>query len=143
MTTYYEKVKIFLMRMLFIFFSLYILCTSPVRADQCEWVFWDVAEKAYKLLKHSKDYTEFCAPCMDKEPITLQINTLDIQLVHQKDTDDRLYQILVNGKSIDIAYVYINGKNLGMQANCSPISGVPEYIDDFFTGRRHPEETLL
>lgn len=129
------------MKKLFIIFALYIFWPCTTHADQCEWIPKDVAEKAYKLLAHSEDYIDFCAPCMDKEPLTRQINTLDLQPVLKKNTDETLYKILINGKSIDIAYVYINGKNLGMQANCTPISDVPEYIDDFLTGRWQPEET--
>jgi len=72
---------------------------------------------------------------MDKEPVTQQINTVNIQPVHRKNADETLYQILINDDPIDIAYVYVNGKNLGMQATCTPISDVPEYIDDFVSGR--------
>lgn len=138
-----QTYKLTVMKKQLTFFAIYILCFSLAYADQCEWVSWDVAEKAYNLLLNSLDYTHFCAPCMDKEPITKQINTVDIKPVDRKGNSKTLYQILINNKPIDIAYVYINGKNLGMQADCTPIGDVPEYIDDFLTGRWHLDETAL
>ncbi len=109
------------------------------KADQCALVPKDVADNAYHLLKNAKSYIDFCAPCMDKEPVTKNINNVEIQSVYYKPTNKTLYQILIDGTSIDIAYVYVNGKNLGMQAKCTPIQDIPEYIDDYVSGRWHFE----
>lgn len=131
------------MRKLFVLLLVYTISLSLARGDQCELIPQDVATKAYDLLITSDSYTYFCAPCMDREPVTEKINKLDIQQVYYDIEDETLYTILINDKPIDIAYIYINGKNLGMQVNCTPISYVPEYIDDFLNGRWQLEETSL
>ena len=138
-----QKYNLTVMKKFLIFCMMCAWLPSLANADQCALIPQDVAEKAYTLLSQSKDYTDFCAPCNDTEPVTKQIKTLDIQSVYLKYADETLYQILINDKPIDIAYIYINGKNLGMQANCTPISMVPEYIDDFLTGRWKPDDTSL
>lgn len=77
---------------------------------------------------------------MDKEPVTKHVNNLEIQSVYYKPTNKTLYQILIDDTPIDIAYVYVNGKNLGIQSESAPIHDVPEYIDDYVLGRWHLEE---
>ena len=134
-----QTYKITVMKKLFIFFALCILHQFPACADQCALIPKDIADNAYNILKNAESYIDFCAPCMDKEPITKHINNVEIQVVYYNPTDENLYQILIDDSPIDIAYVYVNGKNLGMQVNCTPIIDVPEYIDDYVSGRWHFE----
>lgn len=113
---------------------------QPLKADQCALIPKDVANNAYNILKNVEFYIDFCAPCMDKEPAIKYINNVEIHSVYYKPTNETLYQILIDSTPIDIAYVYVNGRNLGMQSNCTPISDVPEYIDDYVSGRWHFKE---
>lgn len=128
------------MKKLFFCFLVIIFSLRPLKADQCALIPKDVANNAYNILKNVEFYIDFCAPCMDKEPAIKYINNVEIQSVYYKPTNETLYQILIDSTPIDIAYVYVNGRNLGMQSNCTPISDVPEYIDDYVSGRWHFKE---
>ncbi|GEM_PF-6730776 len=128
------------MKKLFVCFLVTMFSLHLAKADQCALLPKNVADNAYHLLKNAGSYIDFCAPCMDKEPVTKHVNNLEIQSVYYKPTNKTLYQILIDGTPIDIAYVYVNGKNLGIQSECTPIHDVPEYIDDYVLGRWHFEE---
>lgn len=127
------------MKKLFFCFLVTMLSLHLAKADQCALLQKNVADNAYNLLKNTESYIDFCAPCMDKEPVAKHINNVEIQSVYYKPTDKNLYQIFINDTPIDIAYIYVNGKNVGIQSECTPIQDVPEYIDDYVSGRWHLE----
>jgi hypothetical protein len=43
--------------------------------------------------------------------------------------DDNTYEIYINNTSVDIAYIYIDEKNLGVEADCVEIYNIPDIID--------------
>ena len=112
-----------------------LLFPLPIMADQCALVPGDVAMNAYEILLDSSEYTYFCAPCLDTEPISKPIDTVEIHDKYYKPINDVMYEIYINNKPIYLSYVYVNGINLVMQANCTPIEDVPKSIEDFTSGR--------
>lgn len=117
------------MRIVLIVFAVCVFAVLPSRADQCQLVSKDVVLRAYDILNTASSYVDFCAPCMDSEPVTRPIDTVAIKKEYYAPDNEILYTILINGMPVDLAYVYVNGKNLGVQASCIPIERVPEYIE--------------
>ncbi|MDR1338434.1 MAG: hypothetical protein LBJ73_05435 [Rickettsiales bacterium] len=117
--------------------ALLLVCNSAI-ADQCAYIGADVRDAVYSILKSTDSYVDFCAPCQDTEPIKYKIKKLDYKQVDYKDGYP-LYEIYINNKPVDIAYIYVAGRNLAMQANCKPfgeeVQRVPEHIDDYLTGK--------
>ena len=108
-------------------------------ADQCGWIDANTRDAAYNILKETNVYTDFCPSCGDTIPIEKKINKLEYKQVNHVENGNPFYQIYINGEEADIAYIYVAGKNLGMLAGCRPfgedIKYVPEYIDDYLTGK--------
>lgn len=124
----------------YLFFFVCILFISlDATADQCAFINKNTRDIAYNLLKSTETYLDFCPSCGDIAPKEFKINDLYYKNIEYSENGEQFYQIYINGRPVDIAYVYINGKNLGMQSDCTPngqrIQYVPEYIDDYFTGK--------
>ncbi|MDR1207489.1 MAG: hypothetical protein LBK26_03690 [Rickettsiales bacterium] len=109
-------------------------------ADQCAYINKKTTDAAYSILKSVDNYIDFCAPCGDSEPVEKKIDKLEYKQVDYVEDGIRFYQIYINDEPMDMAYVYVNRKNLGMMANCEPmprqkVQSVPEYIDDYLIGK--------
>jgi hypothetical protein len=104
--------------------------TKPAEADQCQGVTKKQAEAAKAQLSTGmKAYAKFCGPCGDAKP---QVGTA-VNIEVKKS--GKSYDVVVDGTSIDLAYVYTpsDGKaneatNLALRAGCKAV-GVPERID--------------
>lgn len=118
--------------------SILFICNSA-SADQCAYIDEKTKDAAYSILESINDYVDFCAPCQDGEPTEHKINKLNYEQVEYTKNGNKFYQIYINDNPIDIAYIYVNGRNLGILANCKPngrdIHSVPEYVDDYLTGK--------
>jgi hypothetical protein len=101
------------------------LVPAIAHADQCALIDLKVADAAKALAKPGVRALELCEPCGDKAPgAPFTIKTAVF----------RGHQLAINGKLVDLAYVYVeNGpkemKNLGLAAGCSP-SGVSSFVRD-------------
>jgi len=62
------------MKKLFVCFLVTMFSLHLAKADQCALLPKNVADNAYHLLKNAGSYIDFCAPCMDKEPVTKHVN---------------------------------------------------------------------
>lgn len=76
-------------------------------ADQAAYITKAQAEKAAAFLKDKKQIRHFCAPCDDKGD-----RVEDITAVEAVDANYQSYwEVKVNGKGIDLAYVYFQNKD--------------------------------
>lgn len=127
------------MKSLFLVFIGLLFISNNAAADQCVYIDEKTRDAAYEMLKTTDVYTDFCAPCQDAEPIEKKVDKLEYKKVDYMENDEQFYKIYINDKPIDLAYVYINGRNLGMQTSCKTYGGgvqrVPEYIDDYLNGK--------
>ncbi len=119
--------------------SLLFICNNA-NADQCAYIDKNTRDNAYNILKSTDTYIDFCAPCQDIEPIEKKINKVEYKKVDYIKNNIQFYQIYINDEPIDIAYIYVGGRNLGVAANCEPFVGqqvqnVPEYIADYLSGK--------
>ena len=95
--------------------------SSAALADQCAWVDAKVAERAATLLRSAKVLQEICRPCGETKAKALYID----HVVTAKASDPHYYEVLVNGRALDLAYVFIKDKadkdwvNVGLQVQCS------------------------
>jgi hypothetical protein len=122
-----------------IFIACILFICGSATADQCAYIDANTRSIAYNILKSADAYIDFCAPCRDSVPIENKINNLEYKKVDYVEDGEQFYQIYINDKPKDIAYIYVDGKNLGMSAGCKPssrgIQYVPEYIDDYLNGK--------
>lgn len=98
-----------------------LAAAGTARADQCQVVDADVADWAVKVLPKGASFVEQCEPCGDTGPTTPRVaNTVRV--------DKKAGSVLVNGKVVDLAYVYVQtGKatytNVALMTGC-PTQGV-------------------
>jgi hypothetical protein len=111
-----------------------LILAPAARADQCAYVSKAQAVAAFNQLSIGQTIYEFCELCGDRTPRALAIRTLAV-----KNTDTSgFWQVMVNGRGIDLAYTYIDygdssrsgrsGKrrvNLALVANCAAIDFTP------------------
>jgi hypothetical protein len=99
-----------------------VLSTSAAMADQCTYVKPEQAQKAVAALQHSLRTHSFCEPCGDK-----RATESDYVFIQAKRIDQNFSLVLLDGEAIDLAYTYVNGKNLANTVGC-PADGVSPSI---------------
>lgn len=87
-----------------------ILAISAISilADQAAYITKAQAEKAAAFLKDKKQVRHYCAPCDDKGDRVEDVST--VEAVAVKDSQPH-WEVLVNGKGIDLAYVYFQDED--------------------------------
>lgn len=75
-------------------------------ADQAAYITRVQAEKAAAFLKDKKEIRHYCAPCDDKGDEVEEITTVEAAPAGYHD----YWEVKVNGKGIDLAYVYFQTK---------------------------------
>ena len=107
------------------------LLAETARADQCAWIDEAAALKAQSIVKRSSQFIEFCEPCGDKAPGAPQL----AKTVEVNAAGDQYQEVSINGKPIDLAYVFVNTsgrdarfENLAKLAGC-PATGVSASLE--------------
>ena len=83
-----------------------LLSATPVLADQAAWITRDEAARALKILAEFGSIKHFCAPCGDTKVTTETIRSIGMYRIRNED----YWEIKVNGKGVDLAYVYFPKK---------------------------------
>lgn len=83
--------------------SLVFILANLALADQAAYITKEQAQKAAAFLKDKKQIRHYCAPCDDKGDRVEDISS--VEAVEVKDSKP-YWEVLVNGKGIDLAYVY-------------------------------------
>lgn len=99
-------------------------------ADQAAYITEKQAKKAAEFLKKKDKIKHFCAPCGDKESRVEEIETVEAVPTGYEN----YWEVKVNGKGIDLAYVYYElkkgkWKNLAKKMKIK-VSDVPKIIRD-------------
>ena len=107
---------------------LILLLTVSAFADQAAWITKADAEKAVEFLNTLSEIKHYCEPCDDHSIKTEDID--DLQAV--PTGDPKFWEVKVNGKGIDLAYIYFRTKkgkwkNLAMELKIK-VEGVPEFL---------------
>jgi hypothetical protein len=103
--------------------------SNQALADQCAYITKEQALMAISKLNLGQTIYHLCELCGDIVPSTSKIESLSVETAGYKD----YWQIKVNSKGIDLAYVFIDNYegnkllNLAVISNC-PTRGVNEYI---------------
>lgn len=122
------KIKEVYMKSVFI---LLMVMTSIAMADQCA----DLTEKqarlaAAEILKANKIH-QLCEPCGEIIPKQLEVLSVTVGERFSRFEKGSSFEVIVSGrfmkKSIDAAYLYVNGKNLAMQIGC-PVEAVSDQL---------------
>jgi hypothetical protein len=98
-------------------------------ADQAAYITKAQAEKAAAFLKDKKQIRHFCAPCEDKGDRVEDVASVEAAATGYQ----QFWEVIVNGKSIDLAYVYFRTddgkwKNLAKEMNIK-VKDVPKYLE--------------
>ena len=96
--------------------SIFILAILAITilADQAAYITKEQAQKAAAFLKDKKQIRHYCNPCDDKGDRVEDIST--VEAVEVKESKP-YWEVLVNGKGIDLAYVYYQEKEGGEWKN--------------------------
>ncbi len=90
----------------------------PARADQAGRVTRQQADTAVVVLTDQKEIRTFCEPCGDTAP---QVQPIKDLVLNKLEGDD--WELVLNGKSIDLAYVYVHVK--GSWVNLAMLLHIP------------------
>jgi hypothetical protein len=120
------------------------LCAAPAAAlaDQFAYVTVQQAAAALAELDGQPLVQSYCAPCGDAKATPVDVQEIGIERVWHWDGGASVYfdaegrsywEVMVNGKGIDLAYVYVRGdaggwENLAMRLGLSPVD-VPRQLD--------------
>jgi hypothetical protein len=70
-------------------------------------------------LDNAKRVQSLCEPCGEIKASDVTVSSIEVKATGYQNT----YEVLVNGKGIDLAYTFVNGINLGIALSC-PAQGV-------------------
>ncbi len=110
----------------YVFFTLFILLFFPLsgKADLCAYLDKNTFDKAYDILLNTTEYIAYCPLCDDA---TAKLNI--VQKISFMQPGEDIYEIYINDAPVDIAYTYVDGKNVGLMAGCSEIYKLPGVVD--------------
>lgn len=110
-------------------------------ADQCQAIKYDEAQRAALLIQKNSTLTDYCEPCMEgskKEGNSYSVKSVKVKAVTL--LNDTYFEVVVNGKSIDLAYTFIQvapnrSVNVAKAVACSTLdeSTVSSVINDNLT----------
>lgn len=103
--------KIFLLIVMMLIFA------QKAQADVCAFVSKKTAIKAVNIIKKEQEIIHYCELCSDAKMVSENVNKVDYSKVDEKN-----FEVLLNGKNVDLAYVYIkkskNYDNLAFLSGC-------------------------
>ena len=108
----------------------YLACfCAPALADQCAYISKQQAIKAISRLSLNDTIYYLCEPCGKKVAEKVLIYSLGAGTVNFKN----YWQVYVNGKGIDLAYVFVNTESDSQLVNLATITpckvhGVSDFI---------------
>ncbi|MBI3074092.1 MAG: hypothetical protein HYY84_18435 [Deltaproteobacteria bacterium] len=106
-----------------------LLTSGVAAADQCQAFDKALVEWATKLIKKGTRVVAWCKPCGEPKPTASKV----VRTVSSRRFDDKLSELIVDGKSVDLAYLFVQtGKK--MFTNVAKAVGCPATgIDSFLT----------
>lgn len=110
------KKKLFLVTVISLFFS-----SLPAWADQCAYITKEQALIAASRLNLGDRIYLFCEPCGDRHPQQTTIKSLALKTVDYQN----YWQVYINNKGIDLAYVFIPAKIDTYLLNLAAIAACP------------------
>lgn len=95
-----NRLRTILILLISIFFA------QSVRADVCDFVSQKTALKAVNIIEKEHEIIYYCELCNDAKMVSKNVNE-----VNYKKVDEKNFEVLLNGKNIDLAYIYIKKSN--------------------------------
>ena len=134
-------------------------CNGPVTVNQYFWLRDPMKlGKAKKLLTERVTFIEHCQPCQNAKPTSCRVEVAKNVLIEAAG-DGVNYRLLVNGRQVDLAYIYVANKHIrkgrftniaqkvGLETKSVPRSLIPEEctlfgdrLDRFDDNRGNPPE---
>lgn len=98
----------------------------PAFAQTCIGMPKPIADEAMRFLQPGTEMQSYCAPCRDRRAVKTVVQQADLR---QLDTYN--HQVLINGRPVDPAYLYLFDprrkawRNLGLAIACHEEDDVP------------------
>ncbi len=110
---------------------------APTFADQAAWVSRAQAAKALEILARHEMIKHYCAPCGDKAAVDERIESIGLFPIR----GENYWEIRINGKGVDLAYVYFQEKpgkwrNVAMKAKID-VERVPKRLPESLLSAAH------
>ena len=96
-----------------------VLLCLPALADQCAYITKDQAMMAISRLELEQTIYLLCEPCGDKIIQSTKIESLSLETVDYQD----YWQVTVNNRGIDLAYVFVDS---GIENNLVNLAAVSD-----------------
>lgn len=108
----------------------FLIAAMSVFADQAAWVSRAEAARALEELAGAEWIRHYCAPCGDKAVRSEAVQSIGLFKIE----GENYWEIRVNGKGVDLAYVYFEKKkgkwrNAAMEAKIM-VQDVPKELSD-------------
>lgn len=97
-----------------------MLLFSIAQADQCAYVSKDQAQAALKAVQKAEDVDSLCQPCGETQAQGIGFNTAEAKPVGSEN----FWGLYLDGRLTDLAYTYVDGKNLAAIVGCETM-----YVD--------------
>jgi hypothetical protein len=109
---------------------IFLTFADTVFADQAAWVSRAEAARALEILAKSESIIHYCAPCSNSVVRNEKVESIGLFRVE----GENYWEIRVNGKGVDLAYVYFEEKkgkwrNAAMEAKID-VKDVPKELSD-------------
>jgi hypothetical protein len=96
-----------------------IAITLPALADQCAYITKEQALSALSRINLGDTIYELCEPCGDTQATTIKVTSLAARTVDYED----FWEVAINNKGIDLAYVFIESNIDSPPLNLAGVSG--------------------
>jgi len=108
-----------------------LISASLLMADQAAWITKEQAGRGAALIRKSGVIKHYCEPCGDSFYRTEYVSTSVAVKAVGSDAGDPYYEVRVNGKGVDLAYVYLLSGDRWVNAAMLldiEVTGVPENL---------------
>ena len=130
--------QIAMRHLLSLIIALSLTFSATSHADQAYYIKSAVAARALKMVSRVTNVRHFCYPCGNVTSTLESIESVEIgeikgEFLELDYTRTQYWELLINGKPVDLAYVYVpideHWHNLAMLI-AHPVRGVPPVLTD-------------
>lgn len=116
----------------FLLITMLLIFTKNAQADICAFVSKKTALKAVSIIEKEHKIIHYCELCSDAKMASENVNKVSYNKIDEKN-----FEIMLNGKNIDLAYIYIKKSNsydnLAFLSGCDEVKkyNIQETRNDF------------
>ena len=97
-----------------------MLWMTAAQADQCAAVSKEKAREAVEHVPAGATWASYCEPCGDKAPV---LHKSSAGAVARTSSIQGLWEVAIDGKAVDLAYVYVSRPKDDKLVNLAALAG--------------------